>query len=157
NPGRKRSFRPDQGGVISAGQGIPPTPQFFGECPSTTTHVCSRRPSVVASQSASVSPAISLRLVSSSILKSNSFTSISGIGSPVSVAGSGGSAVNSDRRAAEPAHPQAGTASGASARGLTGDPPVFRWNALDDVVDVLLRRAARFSQGVRECRDHLRY
>ena len=37
-----------------------------------------RRPSVVASQSASVSPAISFRLVSSSMRKSNSFTSISG-------------------------------------------------------------------------------
>src|ERR1700675_2655292 len=69
----------DQGGVFSAGQGTPPTPQFFGECPSTTTHVCSRRPSVVASQSASVSPAISLRLVSSSMRKSKSLTSISGM------------------------------------------------------------------------------
>src|SRR5581483_4665975 len=42
------------GGVLSAGQGTPPTPQFFGECPSTITHVCSRRPSVVEAQSASV-------------------------------------------------------------------------------------------------------
>src|SRR5438093_2690631 len=43
------------------------------------TQVWSRSPSVVAAQSASVSPAISFRLVSSSILKSNSLTSISGM------------------------------------------------------------------------------
>src|SRR5206468_8808997 len=107
---RKRGFRSDQGGVISVGQGTPPTPQFFGEWPSTTTQVCSRNPSVVASQSASVSPAISLRLVSSSIRKSNSLTSISGI---------------------------------ALARGLARDSPVLGRDALNDDVDVLLRRAAR--------------
>ena len=70
---------PYDGGVLSAGHGTPPTPQSLGEWPSTITHVCSRRPSVVASHRASVSPAINFRLVSSLIRKSNSFTSISGI------------------------------------------------------------------------------
>lgn len=74
------------GGIVSAGQGTPPTPQFLGEWPSTITQVCSRRLSLVARQRASVSSAISLRLVSSFTRKSNSLTSIRGT-APLFLAG----------------------------------------------------------------------
>ena len=63
---------------LPTGHGLPPSPQFFGSCPSTITQVWSRSPSWVAAQSASVRPAMSFSLVSSLMRKSNSSTRMRG-------------------------------------------------------------------------------